>query len=111
MTNVSTRTERPGLVIRVVDRDDVRVRRLAALDSRPPFADDVLLAELANQSVAAVSIADGSVAADPFWPTAGIVGLLQLRRDQLLRSASRPIWSRLRVHGIPGRLPLDAPSV
>jgi hypothetical protein len=108
MTNPSTPTERPGIVIRLVNGADFRARRLAALDGRRPFADDVLLAELANQPVAAVSIADGAVAADPFRPTAGIVGLLQLRRNQLLSNDSRPTRSRLRVHGIPGRLSLDA---
>jgi hypothetical protein len=110
MTNLPTATEHRGLVIRLVDRADVRARRLAALDSRLPFSDDVLLAELANQPVAAISIADGAVAADPFRPTAGIVGLLQLRRDQLLSNESRSIRSRLLRYGIPGRFSLEAPT-
>jgi hypothetical protein len=107
MTSLSTLTGRSHIVIRLVDRADFRVRRLAALDSRRPFADDVLLAELADQPVAAISLADGTVAADPFRPTAGIVGLLQLRRDELLSNDSRPTRSRLRLDGIPGRLSLD----
>jgi hypothetical protein len=110
MTNLSPTTERRGLVIRLVDRADIRVRRLAALDNRRPFADDVLLAEIANQPVAAISIADGTVAADPFRPTAGVVGLLQLRRDELVSSDSRSTRSRLSLHGIAGRFSLAAPS-
>lgn len=105
-----TPTERPGIVIRLVDGADFRARRLAALDGRGQFAGEVLLAELANQPVAAVSIADGSVAADPFRPTAGIVGVLQLRRDQLLRDSSRSTRMRLRIDGIPGRLSLEPPT-
>jgi len=99
-----------SLVIRLVRGADYRALRLAALDSRGPFDGEVLLAELGNQPVAAVSMADGSVAADPFRPSAGIVGLLQVRRDQLLRSNARATRSRLRVHGIRGRLSLDGPS-
>ena len=110
MPTPSAPLDRAGLVIRIVDGLDYRARRLAALDGRRTFTDDVLLAELANQPLAAVSIGEGTVAADPFRPTAGIVGLLQLRRDQLLRNDSRATRSRLRVYGIPGRLSLEAPS-
>jgi hypothetical protein len=61
--------------------------RLAALDSSPPIADDVLLAEVAGELWAAVSLADGHTIADPFRPSAELVDLLELRAAQLTKAA------------------------
>ena len=44
--------------------------RLAALDSALPLTGEILLA-------------DGASIADPFRPTAGLVAMLSLRREQL----------------------------
>lgn len=58
------------------------VRRLAALDGVPELRDPVLLALVDGEPVAAVSLADGRVAADPFRHTADAVALLRVRAAQ-----------------------------
>lgn len=70
---------------RVTDHDPElgAVARLAALDSRPVPARPVLVAEVDGELQAAVSLADGAAVADPFRPTAEVVGLLRVRASQL----------------------------
>jgi hypothetical protein len=77
--------------------DDALLRRLAQLDSTRSLQEPVLLAEHDGVAVAAVSFADGRVAADPFEPTAEAVALLRLRAAQLGTAghASRPGLRRL----------------
>jgi hypothetical protein len=72
--------------------DDAPLRRLAEVDSTRPLQQPVLLAECDGVALAAMSVADGRVAADPFEPTAEAVALLRLRAAQLgtPRRASRP---------------------
>jgi hypothetical protein len=62
-------------------RNDERgaVERLATLDARPAPSGEVLLALVDGRPVAALSVDDGSVVADPFTPSAGAVALLQTR--------------------------------
>ena len=55
------------------------VRRLAYLDSRRPLRGEVLVAFVDGEPLAAISLADGAVAADPFRRTADVVELLRLR--------------------------------
>ena len=55
------------------------VRRLAYLDSQRPLRGDVLVALADDVPVAAVSLTDGRIVADPFRPTADVVDLLRLR--------------------------------
>lgn len=71
--------------------DAPRLRRLAALDSGEPPG-DALVAELESDLLAAISIRDGRVVADPFQRTDHAVGLLRVRRDQIVqaRRLSRP---------------------
>jgi hypothetical protein len=59
--------------------------RLAALDETEPLSGDVLLAVADGRAVAAMSVADGRVAADPFAPTGEAVALLRLRARQTRR--------------------------
>jgi hypothetical protein len=66
-------------------RDAGTVRRLAELDSAPALEGTVLLAELNGMPVAAVSLKNGAVTADPFRPTEDVVGMLKRRRYQILR--------------------------
>jgi hypothetical protein len=77
--------------------DDAVLRRLAQLDSTRSLQQPILLSECNGVAVAAVSVADGRVAADPFEPTAEAVALLRLRAAQLgtARRASRPGLRRL----------------
>jgi hypothetical protein len=62
--------------------DTPAIEHLAALDSSPVPAGDLLVAEVAGQVRAALRIADHAVIADPFEPTAGLISLLAARADQ-----------------------------
>lgn len=64
------------------------LRPLAELDSAAPLAGDVLLAELDDLPVAAVSLATGRVTADAFQHSADAGRVLMLRRYQILRQGS-----------------------
>jgi hypothetical protein len=68
--------------------DSPALNRLAQLDSASAPSHPILLAELSGQPVAAVSLADGVVIADPFVPTAEVVALLKLRARQLRRAGT-----------------------
>jgi hypothetical protein len=70
--------------------DATAIFRLASLDSAEPPAGQLLLAEVAGELRAAVSLHDGSVIADPFHRTAALVALLRERAAQLTADTSRP---------------------
>ena len=57
--------------------DEQPLRDLAAVDSRTLPAGPFLLAEVDGRAYAALSLSDGTVIADPFEPTAGLVELLR----------------------------------
>ena len=82
------------IVIRPSRRDDVAALfRIAALDSAKPLAgNDVLVAELSGEVVAAYDAAERRSVADPFRPTAALVDLLRMRADQL--SAAKVVAPR-----------------
>jgi hypothetical protein len=68
-----------AIVIRpATDADIFALSDLAILDSREPLTGPVLIAEVDGVARAALDTADGSVAADPFAPTAELVELLRL---------------------------------
>jgi hypothetical protein len=71
--------------------DDAALTRLAALDSSRVPTGELLVAELDDALVAALSIDTGAVIADPFEPTAAIVDALRLRARASHRPARRPI--------------------
>ena len=58
---------------------DRAVARLAELDSAAPPRGPVIVAEVDGHPRAALSLADGSVVADPFHLTAGLVEMLRMR--------------------------------
>jgi hypothetical protein len=73
------------------DADRPRIRDLAELDSGHAPHGDVLLAEVHGRLVAAIGM-DGTVIADPFERTAGVVKVL---RTQMEGKPSRPRrWRR-----------------
>jgi hypothetical protein len=78
--------------------DAAALERLAALDSSSVPAEPVVLAESGARILAALPLGSGRPIADPFEPTAELVALLELRRDQLLRAREtrRPLGERLR---------------
>lgn len=59
--------------------DDRVLDELAQLDSARPLARPALLAVVDDAPVAAISIADGRVVADPFVPSESVVELLRAR--------------------------------
>jgi hypothetical protein len=65
------------------------VRRLAALDDAPELEGQVLLALIDGEAVAALSLRDQRVVANPFVPTRDAVALLRLRAEHLLGSSRR----------------------
>ena len=76
--------------------DDAVLRELAALDSARPLRRPALLAIVDGRPVAAGSLRDGDVVADPFTPTGDVVELLRARLATHA-AARRPRRSRLRV--------------
>jgi hypothetical protein len=86
------------LALRVArDDDGPALRRLAALDSAPPLQGQILLALVDDVAVAATSLSDGRVVANPFLPTADTVTLLSLRASQLSEPPARRRRPRLRA--------------
>jgi hypothetical protein len=79
--------------------DGDAVMRLAALDDRPEPHGRVLLALLDGHAVAALSLEDGRVVANPFVAAADAVAMLRLRADQLAGRSRRQRrrWVRLRL--------------
>jgi hypothetical protein len=76
----------PSLILRLAKPADAAlVRRLAQLEgAKPPR--EALIAELEGDVLAAISLYDGRVVADPFQRTEHAVGLLRLRRRQILEA-------------------------
>jgi hypothetical protein len=75
MQNVTVRHSTPA--------DQTRLARLAALDSARPLHGPALVAEADSRLLAALPIGSGRAIADPFEPTAELVELLELQREQL----------------------------
>jgi hypothetical protein len=86
--------------------DDVDVARLAILDSARPPSRPLLLAEVAGELWAAVSLTDLSVIADPFRPSGEIAAIAvqrarQLRSAQPTRTVRRTsVWRPLRTRSV-----------
>jgi len=86
------------VTVRFAAPDDTGgLARIAELDSAALPAPPLLVGERAGRPVAALSLADGSVVADPFVPTADVVALLALRARQLRGVAPRRRARRRRV--------------
>lgn len=89
--------------------DDIAVAQLAALDSAQVPDPPLLVAEVDGQVLAALSLWDGRVVADPFRQTQALVELLAVRAAQIQSAAgalrdvlqSAQPWSRSRAQGAP----------
>ena len=80
--------------IRVAAEDDESaLRRLAALDSRPALSGPALIGEIDGAPAAALSLADGRLAADPFLPTGALAVHLRLRANGLLAYEREPSFA------------------
>jgi hypothetical protein len=97
MTSTSTLSIRTATAA-----DDAVLRDLSALDSARPLQRPALLALVDGTPVAAASLRDGRVVADPFSPTDDVVRMLRARvyRPRLPRRSGRPF----------GRLPRLRPA-
>lgn len=92
MTTIHTHDA--AIAIRHASRADERVLAdLAQLDDRAPLTGPALIAEVDGVARAALDLHDGSVAADPFAPTAELVDLLRLHARAM--SAARTIRGSL----------------
>jgi hypothetical protein len=77
-----------ALTVRQTHSGDAGVERLSQLDSVKSLGDLVLVAEIDGRPIAALSVEDGRVAADPSPPTVDAVAVLRVRAAQLQPSAS-----------------------
>ena len=91
-------THAEAVTLRCARPDDAAaLARLAALDSALPLTAPVLLAQVdGRRPLAAISLADGAVIADPFAPTAALVELLRTRERQLAGGPAAPRRRRAR---------------
>jgi hypothetical protein len=93
MCDLKTPAVEPGSAVTIResgDGDRTALRRLAELDSaRPLPAGRALLAQRDGETLAALSLTTGAAVADPFRPTAAIVGLLEFRAAQLRETERR----------------------
>jgi hypothetical protein len=69
--------------------DDGTVHRLAALDDAPELPGRIMLALIDGQAVAALSLEDRRVVANPFVPTSKAVELLRVRAEHLAPARRR----------------------
>ena len=82
--------------------DGDALTRLARLDSKRPPRGEVLVAEVDGTIEAAIQVDDGTVFANPFAPTAGLIALLELRAGRAKRQkARRGLAERLRLRPVP----------
>ena len=81
------------------ERDAVALARLAELDSAAPLIGDVLLAEERGVTVAATSLGDGRVIADPFRLTGPARAALRARA-RALRAVAPAASLRARLQGL-----------
>jgi hypothetical protein len=73
-----------GLTLRLAtSADRSALARLAELEQTTAPAEPLLLGVMMQRPVAALSLRDGRVIADPFTPTAELIELLRLRARQL----------------------------
>jgi hypothetical protein len=84
-------------VRQATEGDAATLRRLAELDGQQPFAGPALIAESNGIAIAAISLFDERVIADPFERTAVVTQLLRMRLGALRAYSSTPsVTQRLR---------------
>ncbi len=97
-------TNKPIVIRNATDADARVLRDLAHLDDRKQMSDRALIAEVDGVPHAALDLSDGSVAADPFAPTAQLVELLQLRASTLVSVNPPTRRKRAAAFGHPARV-------
>ena len=82
---VEERAQTTIIALRMAGPDEAGVIAcLAALESGRPLEGDALVAVVDGKLVAAISLSDGRVVADPFLPTKEARALLETRAAQLV---------------------------
>jgi hypothetical protein len=77
-------TETETIILRAASpADEPALRRLAALDEAPALEGRTLVALVNDEAVAALSLSDGRVVANPFRFTQHPVALLRLQADHM----------------------------
>jgi hypothetical protein len=95
LSGASNPTNPVGVTLRLARLDDADlVHRLEALDDAPALDGRVLLALIGGEAVAALSLYDRRVVANPFVFTEQAIVLLRLRADHLVGRRPR---GRLRL--------------
>lgn len=86
----------PVIALRLAGSDEnAELNKLAQLDTARPLRGEALVALVDGRLVAAISLGDGRVIADPLAPTAEARELLHRRAAQLAQTPKRP-WRRFR---------------
>jgi hypothetical protein len=83
------------------DADAETLGRLADLDSQTPLEGAILIGELNGEPVAALSLADDRVIADPFRPTAHLVATMRVRASGLKAVQDMPSLRERLLAGLP----------
>jgi hypothetical protein len=93
ITETSLEKEPRAILLHLARPDDSGlVRRLADLDDAAPLEGEMLIAFVEGEAVAALSLGDGRVVANPFFATADAVSLLRLRQQHLSHERGRRSW-------------------
>jgi hypothetical protein len=103
MHSDETYTTRPA-----TDDDAWALRWLAALDSQRQLARPALIGEIDGVPAAAISLADGRVAADPFRTTLALREILGARANALRPHPTGRPSRRKRLSGSPVARPSEA---
>jgi hypothetical protein len=86
------------VIRQATEADATTLRQLAELDSQAPFAGPALIAESGGTAIAAISLFDERVVADPFERTAVVTQLLHMRLHALRAHSGTPsLPERLRA--------------
>jgi hypothetical protein len=86
------------VIRQATEADATTLRHLAELDSQKPFAGPALIAESGGTAIAAISLFDGRVVADPFEQSAVVTQLLHMRLHALRAHSDSPsLPERLRA--------------
>jgi hypothetical protein len=90
MSSMSGCEKGDAVELRLAHADDAAaVLRIAALDDALALEGQALLALVDGDAVAALSLQDERVVANPFLPTAEVVAILRMRAEQLSGSQRR----------------------
>jgi hypothetical protein len=86
------------VIRQATETDAATLRQLAELDGQKPFAGPALIAESGGTAIAAISLFDERVVADPFERTAVVSQLLHMRLHALRAHSGTPsLTERLRA--------------